>query len=247
MADRAAELARLKAAVVSTLTTATAEQEQAPFARVCQACVEVLPVDGASISLMTGEQHRETLYASDEVIDTIEELQFTLGEGPCFQAFHTGRPVLVPDLQEASTTAWPVFASSIGAHPVRAVYAFPVGIGAIRVGALDMYRREPGLLDVDDLATALQFVDVAAMALLWLRGAVAAAGPATMDWPDLPGRSGHWQVHQATGMVKVQLGIDIEEAFARLRAHAFATDQLVNDVAREVVSGRMRFDLDGRP
>jgi ANTAR domain/GAF domain len=235
--ERSTEIARLQAAVAAAAADGGRRRE--PFALVCHACVELLSVDGASISLMTGEQHRETLFATDPVIDLIEELQFTLGEGPCFQAFHTGRPVLVPDLSPWAGAAWPVFASAIADQPVQAVFAFPIGVGAIRVGVLDMYRREPGLLEVEQLVGALQVVDVALAALLWLRGGGAVSGT-DLEWPP-PGGS-RWEVHQATGMVMVQLGVSVEEAFVRLRAHAFAAGRLITEVAQEVVEGRLRLD-----
>ncbi|WP_424187086.1 GAF domain-containing protein [Actinokineospora sp. G85] len=114
--------------------------------RVCRACVDLLPVDGVSVSAMTGVASRERLYASDPVADRIEALQFSLGEGPCFQAFNTQRPVFAPDVRATGAAAWPVFAAEIVTEQVGAVFAFPLVSGAISIGALDMYRRAPGWL-----------------------------------------------------------------------------------------------------
>jgi hypothetical protein len=91
-------------------------------------------VDGASVSLMTTTDDRQVVYASDAVIEHVEALQFSLGEGPCFEAFQTRRPVLVPDLATAAAPAWPLFAAELAGHPVRAIFAFPLQFGAIRIG-----------------------------------------------------------------------------------------------------------------
>lgn len=128
-----------------------------PLVRVCRACVALLPVDGASTSVISGTRHPETLFASDEVMARVESVQFTLGEGPCFEAFTTRRPVLVPDLRRALAERWPTFASEIADQPIGAIFASPIQSGAITIGAMDMYRRDAGLLTTAELATALRW------------------------------------------------------------------------------------------
>jgi AmiR/NasT family two-component response regulator len=113
------------------------------------------------------------------------------------------------------------------------VFAFPLRIGAISVGALDMYRSRPGALEDDELAAALLGAEAAAVALLGLRtsldGGLADTGGLQA------------QVHQACGMVMVQLGVTIEQAFVLLRARAFSTGRPLQDVAVDVVERRLRF------
>lgn len=226
---------------VSALQTAviTALNDRAdtldPLKRICRACTQLLPVDGASVSLMTGAQHRETLYASDPVIERIEALQFTLGEGPCFEAFHTDRPVLVPDLAEASTGAWPVFAAQVAEEHVAAIFAFPLHSGAARFGAIDMYRRTAGWLRPAELSTALQVADIATTALL---GPDATGGVPDEGWfTALP--ANREAVHQATGMLIAEFGIAPEQALARLRGYAFVSGRLVDDVAADLVTRQL--------
>ncbi|MDG3016460.1 GAF and ANTAR domain-containing protein [Speluncibacter jeojiensis] len=215
----------------------------APVARVCRACVEVLPVDGASISAVTGKNGPETLYASDAVSDRLASLQFPLGEGPCVEAFTAGRAVIISDLARASTAAWPVFASELAGLEVGAVFAFPIRSGAIDIGTLQMYRSRAGALTEADLALALRVVDIAAVALLALH-----PGPGRQvegEWLAALPRDGI-AVHQATGMLIHQLKIPAKEALARLRAHAFATGRSVDDIARDVLAGRSTLpDPDG--
>jgi len=205
------------------------------LARMIRACVDVLPVDGASISVMSGPRERETLYASDEIAAKIEDVQFSLGEGPCFEAFSTRRPVLVPDLPQASAVEWPVFATAIATLPIGAIFAFPLQTGAIGIGAVDLYRRQPGWLSGDELAVALEVVDLVTAVLLGLL--LGEAGDADGFRGVLsPGRE---QVHQATGMLIAALGVSAEEALARLRGYAFVTGRSLDDVAKDMVSRKL--------
>lgn len=209
--------------------------------RLCRVCAEAIGVDGAGLSLMTDQLHRETIGASDDVAARIEELQLTLGEGPCIDAFTTGQPVLAPDLDERiAVTRWPGFTPGAVEAGARAVFGFPLGLGAARVGALDLYRGAPGELAEDEITDALLLAELATADIL---GAptIPLEDPAT-DWgaEDLRGR--HAIVHQATGMLMIQLDVTIEEAFVRLRAYAFANDRRLPDVAADVVARRLRIE-----
>lgn len=211
-----------------------------PLVRVCRACVALLPVDGASVSVISGTQHRETLYASDEVMVRLESVQFTLGEGPCFEAFTHRRPVLVPDLAHATAQAWPAFAAEIADQPVAAVFAFPLQSGAISIGAMDLYRREPGLLSTADLATALRVTDLITVALI---GVATDGQGSDLDMERLaPLRRDRAEVHQATGVLISHLGVPAEQALARLRGYAFGTGRLVEEVARDIVARQLAPD-----
>lgn len=232
--------ARTRAVVLAALRDQPADGGM--LARICDAGVGLLHVDGASVSVMSLTEQREVLYASDAVVARIETLQFSLGEGPCFEAFHTHRPVLVPDLAAASTLAWPVFAEELIDQPVGAIFAFPLQSGAISIGALDLYRRAPGWLSPDELAIALEVVDLATVALLGLELDTADGG----DWLSLS--QGREQVHQATGMLIAALGVPADQALARLRAYAFGAGRMVDDVARDIVARRVSpADLDNGP
>jgi hypothetical protein len=208
--------------------------------RICELCVELLGVTGAGISMVTAAGNRGVVCATDDVSARIEELQFTLGEGPCMDATQFGGPVLVPDLEERGDLAverWPAFLEGAVDAGVRAVFAFPLRIGAINVGALDLYRLSPGDLLPSQLSGALTASDTAAVAIL-----EADAGTATGFVDDLDARSAYrLEVHQATGMVSEQLAVRIEEAFVLLRARAFASGRPVAEVAGDVVARRITF------
>jgi hypothetical protein len=209
--------------------------------RICQLCVDMLGVSGAGITMVGGDAgHRAVVSSTDAIAARIEDLQITLGEGPCIDAAGSGRPVLVADISEPGDVLierWPAFMSAVADEGVRAVFAFPLRIGAIGLGAMDMYRTDPGPLTDDQLAGALLAADAAALSLLDLR-------PKGRDDSYLdprPGPSHQPQVHQATGMIKVQLGVSVDNAFLMLRARAFTTSRPLHEVATDVVERRLRF------
>jgi hypothetical protein len=205
----------------------------------CRQSLEPVGVDGGGVALVTVRGHRATVCATDEVAALIEEAQFTLGEGPCVDASSARSPVLVGDLTDRSHGVqgrWPGFLEAAAGAGVRAVFAFPLRIGAIALGAMDLYRGSPGPLASGQLRAALLTADATALLLLDL---------ATEGGHPLGGQDRHtafrFRVHNAAGMVKVQLGTSIENALAHLRAVAFSQDRSVDDVAEDVIEGRLRF------
>jgi GAF domain-containing protein len=210
--------------------------------RVCRACVVGLDVDGAAISLLTASSARETLCATDATAELLEDLQFSLGEGACMEAALTGRPVLVPDLHHSTEVGhWPVFAAAVlEQSDVGALFAVPLQWGTINLGVLDLYRTAPGSLSGAQLRDAISAADMAALMFLGMR-----TDPGDGAWLDhsLHGRA---EIHQATGMVLVQLGVSATDALARMRAYAFVEQRLLGDVAHDVVSRRLHFTPDTR-
>jgi hypothetical protein len=207
---------------------------------ICQACVAGLDVDGAAISLLTASRLRETLWASDATAELLEDLQFSLGEGPCIEAAETGRPVHVPDVSDtAQTSRWPIYAAAVVEQAgIGAVFTLPLQWGAINVGVLDLYRRAPGSLSDEQSRDASSAADTAALMLLGLRSDPGDESAWDRSW------SSRAEIHQATGMIVAQLGVSAADAFARLRAHAFAEQRLLADVARDVVARRLHFNKD---
>jgi hypothetical protein len=208
--------------------------------RIAELCVRTLDATGAGISLVSDAGHRGVVCATDDVSRRIEDLQIALGEGPCIDTIRTGAPVLVVDLHDrgdVATWRWPTFMAAAADAGVRAVFAFPLRIGAIGLGALDMYRSRPGPLNDDDLTAALLGAEAAAVALLGLE---TSSDGALADGADT-GTGYQAQVHQASGMVMMQLGVPIEQAFLLLRARAFSAGRPLNDVAADVVERRLRF------
>jgi hypothetical protein len=198
-----------------------------------ESCCRAIGLDGAGVSIVSSDGTREPLFATDEVATVIERLQLTLGEGPCVDSSTSGTPVLVADLtdpRDGVASRWPVFRSEATTTGARAVFAFPIRIGAIWLGAVDFYRQTPGPLSQPELSAALSSVDEVGLALL--------EAPSRYGDPDTA--TTNMIVHQAAGMVMSQLDSSIEEAMVRLRATAFAEGMSINDLAADVVNGRRR-------
>jgi hypothetical protein len=197
-------------------------------------CVRSLPVTGVGVALMTDEGPAGIVAATDGAARELEELQFTLGEGPCVDASQTGRPVLQPDLAATGPLRWPAFAGGALQAGVRALFALPLRVGAIRVGVLDLYRDRAGPLSTDELTEALSFADAATLVLLDAQAGATVLVPV----PVLDDRA---EVHQATGVVSVQAAVGLAEALLLLRARAFADQQPLGELARDVLSGMVDF------
>jgi ANTAR domain-containing protein len=212
-------------------------------AAVGRAAARWLGVDGASVTAISDLIAREPLFASDPLSARLEELHFTTGEGPAAGDFRLGSPVLISDL-ESLTARWPGFVSAAVAAGARAMFALPLQAGAIRVGVLTLYRAKPGPLAPEALADGLVLADVALQLLL-----DAAAGVSSLpENQPLAGLSdSRAEVYQAIGMVSVQLDVGLEDAFVRLRGHAFATSRALADVADDVVTRILRFSPDPSP
>jgi hypothetical protein len=224
---------------------AAAHDGDAPvsMAALCRTAVLRLGVDGASVTAVSGPVAREPVCASDEVSARLEEFQFTMGEGPGADEFRLGSPMLIPELDSVAGR-WPGFVPAAVAAGARAMFSFPLQAGAIQVGVLSLYRARPGPLGPEDLADALVFADIALQLLLDASAGIAGS----RGYQPLDGVLGaRVEVHQATGMISVQLGVSLEEAFVRLRAHAFASDAALSDVAGEVVGRRLRFGPGAAP
>ncbi|GAA0392997.1 GAF domain-containing protein [Acrocarpospora corrugata] len=210
---------------------------------VCRAVRAAVGVDGAALSLSTGMDSQSLVYATDEVARRVAELHFSLGEGPAVEAWTFGGASLAPDLDSATASArWPWFAPAAVQAGACAVFAFPLQAGAIRLGTLDLYQAKPGPLSAEQLADALTFA--AASLGVMLHAAHPAAGPPEDVRPFDAMEEPRAEVYQAIGMIAVQLGVGLAEAFVRLRAHAFAEGVGVDQIARLVVGRNLRFDPD---
>ena len=206
--------------------------------RICMVCTDALEMDGAGLSLLTTV--RRPVGSSDEVSAAIERLQIETEEGPCFDALQTRSPVLQPDLRSREAALrWPRFAPEAVRLGVRSIFGFPIVADRCAIGALDVYSREPRALTDVNVVDALILADMAAIT-------VASGEPTAtslmvdtepeQDWvhPSI--------VHQASGMTSVQLGIGVDDALLRLRAHAFALDRRLADVAADIVARRLRLE-----
>jgi len=213
-----------------------------PAARMCGACVEILEVSGAGVTIMSGT-NSGPVCSSDERMRRLEDLQFSLGEGPCRDAYNIGLPIIEPDLELPVPGRWPHYTLAALQIGARGVFAFPLTIGAARVGVLTLYQDMPGPLSVGQTADSLVVADVIARTMV----SIQSGSELPLLAVELSDQHAHRaEVHQASGMTSVQLGINAAEALLRMRAHAYVTGQSVGSVAEQIVARTLRLG-DDRP
>lgn len=212
----------------------------APAARLCTACVEMLGVSGAGVTIMSGA-NSGPVCSSDERMSRLEDLQFSLGEGPGRDAYESGEPVAEPDLEHGLAERWPQYTPSALEMGARGIFAFPLNVGRKRIGVLTVYQDTAGDLTVDQTNDSLVVADVLAQTM----ASIQSQSKPPLLAAELSDTSAHRaEVHQASGMASIQLGIRVEDALARIRAHAYATNQSVAAVAQQVVARTLRLSDD---
>jgi hypothetical protein len=209
--------------------------------RLCLACVDLLGVDGAAVSVIHDGATHGTFGSSGDLSRHLDELQFTFGEGPCLDAVLEGQPVMAPDLRDRDENRWPTFAGAAMERGVHAVFALPVSLARSRVGALDLFRRKGGQLTAEALAGGLLAARLAAQPLADHMVAAAGSGNGPAGWDGLD----RVEVYQATGMIMACWQLTPAAAVARLRAHAFALGITASALAWAVVERRLVLSPDG--
>ncbi|MCU1417356.1 MAG: hypothetical protein JWP32_1530 [Schumannella sp.] len=202
-----------------------------------QPFVDVFPVSGAAVSTVGAVMGSETLAASDELAARLDELQFDLTEGPCWEAISGRRPVLEPAMSERPRREWPAFAAAASDYGVSSIFAFPLLVGALPIGAVDLYSIPPVSLTTEQCRQAMVMSDIIGRHVL--RRAIE-----TGSLPDAepePGAFSRRVIHQATGVVIAQLRVAPDDALLIIQGHAFATGHPMKDVARAIVDGDLAF------
>jgi hypothetical protein len=209
-----------------------------PEVRLCAAASKLLGTAAVAVSLgASGDLSTsglQTICATAGGRDG-EARQFDLGEGPSYTAHRTGWPVQVPDLEHDDT--WPAFAAAAATLGFRAVFAFPLRSGSVGLGALTLYQHVAGELTSEQYADALM---VARFALNLLTSLQAGRPSDELDEVFTDTLSNSVEVHQASGVVAVQLGISVGAALAVLRAHAFTASCSLPEVATQVIGHRLQ-------
>jgi hypothetical protein len=226
---------------------ATAQPGLPAANRLCVACVDLLGVDGAAISVVYDGSSHGTFGANSDDSRRLDEYQFTFGEGPCLDATATRRAVLAPDLDSPHEKRWPGFTGAVLGEGIRAVFALPILITSASMGALDLFRHNAGPLSAEHLAGGMLAAELASLPLLDLIAGSVSDGSVAGDADDGWGRLAdidRVEVHQATGMLISQLDVDAAEALVRLRAHAIATGQTASQVAWAIIERRLELDRD---
>jgi len=202
----------------------------------CRPFLEMFPVSGAAVSTVGQLLGSETVSASDATAARVDELQFDLGEGPCWEAMKLGRPVLEPDLRSHPSAAWPAFSAAIQKEDVGSLFAFPLVVGTLRVGAVDLYAVDP--VSLTPVQAQQAGTMAAAVGKHVLRRALNTIGG---EYEDTGNAFSRRVVHQATGMVLAQLRVPGDDALLIIQGQAFATGKTMMEIAEEIVERRLSF------
>jgi hypothetical protein len=205
---------------------------------ICELCVSEVAVTGARVRVLgptSVDGGGAMVVASDALGARLEDLATTTGLGPSVDAYELGRPVLVPDLNRDGVR-WPGYTADAIATGAVAVFAFPLQVGAVRLGVLELHRSGAGSLTPDQLRDALLLADAATDTIFHDLHAIA-----PMTLPGLVDIQA--EVHQATGMVAVDLQVSLSDALLRIRGHAFAHHMTLAQVARDIIDRRLRLDI----
>jgi hypothetical protein len=218
----------------------------ASLRQVCAEAERALGASGVGLSVMTADGIHGMATASDPTTARIEELQFTFGEGPCIDAFAASHPVLMSELSGAALRRWPMYTPAVTEAGIRAVFAFPLQVGAARLGVLDVFRSRAGPLSRVELGEAFVLADRAVRVLLDGQERTTAAFDGADGLDPLDEAFDHGaELFQAQGMVMVQLGVPIAEALVRIRAYAYAESRPLSEVVADIVARRLRLDRNG--
>lgn len=209
-----------------------------PARAMCRAAITALAVSGTSLMVMH-DGVLSPLGWSNDVAQRLGALQQALGEGPSLDAYRTGHAVSEPLLAAPRLVRWVAFTPAALVEGAAALFAFPLRLGGVRLGALTLHQTRPGELSPRQYGDAQAVAELAVTAILGTQAGLPKGG-LSPDMEELVTYSA--PVHQASGMVSVQLGISVGEAGVRLRAHAFAADRPLAEVAADIVARRLRLD-----
>lgn len=203
----------------------------------CSPFLRPTAASGAVISTLGDPLGIQTLGATDEIAARIDEIQIDLGEGPCWEALRLRRPVMTANLHRDEDVSWPAARAALRDLDIAGLYAFPLVVGGIGVGSVDLYARTEGSLSERQVRGVTVLASIAARQVL--RRALEHIEDGAQGVTDGP--YSRREMHQASGMIAAQLSIDVDDALVLLRGHAYAAGRSVLDVATDVVERRLDF------
>lgn len=208
---------------------------QGQISELARPFLHFLPVSGASVSTFGSFLPTESISVTDARAGRVDEIQFDLGEGPCWEALIKRQPVLEPDLSARSSASWPTFLHAIRDEQIGAIFAFPLLFGPLEIGAVDLYSVEPVSLTAEQQKQTLALSEIVSRILL--RHAISGDDLSGSEMSTFSRRL----IHQATGMVLAQIGTTAEDAHLIIQARAYSENRPMREVAQDVIDRRVRF------
>jgi GAF domain-containing protein len=198
-------------------------------------CVDLLDCAEAGLLLADATGALRVMASSSERSDTLDLLQSQNEEGPCFECFHRGQPILSENL-DADAARWRQFTPAALREGFRSVQAIPMRVRGTTIGALNLFRADTGRLDASDLLLAQGMADIAAIALLQERSVREAHRVVQQLEHALTSRI---VIEQAKGIVAERAQVSTDTAFVRLRSYARAHNLRLSEVVRKITEGRL--------
>ncbi len=209
----------------------------------CSVAREITGLSGAGISITSKVGMQEQLCASNGVAQRLMDLEITLKEGPGYDASQSGTGNEASDLMGDEGQRWTFYSPEAVKLGARAVFGFPIHIGAVVFGALSLYRDSTGPLSEEQSSSAYLMASVIGRAVLVMQAGVPLGAIAN----ELQGQSSlDFSVHQASGMLSVQAKLSVKDALIMFRAHAFAVGISPSELAHRIIDRRTRFDFQSR-
>ncbi|HMJ74565.1 MAG TPA: GAF and ANTAR domain-containing protein [Iamia sp.] len=197
-------------------------------------CVEILDVAATGIMLASSTGGGLRVMASSSApTRALEVFEAQVDEGPCPECYRTGALVVHEDLA-ADRDRWPTFTPRALEAGFRSAHAVPMRLRGTVIGALNLFRTEPGRLAEADIVVAQALADIATVAVLQHRGATEAH---VLNQQLTHALDSRVTIEQAKGVLAEQAGIPVDAAFEVLRAHARRHNRKLVTLAEEVVAG----------
>lgn len=197
--------------------------------------VELLDVDAAGIMLADQRGGLRVMASSAEEARLLELYELQKNEGPCLDCYRSGRPVVRDDLA-AMRSSWPAFTEQLRGLGFQSAQALPMRLRTETIGALNLFRVEPGQLGQVDLRIGQAMADVATVGLIQERAIAAGEVLAAQLQTALTSRV---QLEQAKGVLAQRTGLPMDQAFQLMRDYARSRNQKLSDVAAQIIEGAL--------
>jgi GAF domain-containing protein len=198
-------------------------------------CVEVLGVSAAGVMLAAPDGELRLAASSSERMRVLELYELQAQEGPCLDAFRTGEPV-DHEILRPGAGRWPTFATTALQTGFQSVLALPIRLRDITIGALNLFEIDQTPLDAATVVVARAFADLAAISILQHR---AASEAQVLNEQLSHALTSRISIEQAKGVIAERAGIELAEAFSRLRRYARNNNRRLTDVAHAAIDGTL--------
>jgi GAF domain-containing protein len=198
-------------------------------------CVSLLDVSAAGVMLAAPGGGLGLVASSSEAMRLLELFELQAEEGPCLDAFHSGEPVEQENLQ-AGSGRWPLFSAAAVEAGFQSAFALPLRLREVTLGALNLLSVTRTPIRQPDLIVARAFADLATLSILQHRASTEAQRLNEQLSAALTSRI---VIEQAKGVISERAGVDLAEAFGRMRGYARHHNRRLTDVAQAAVDGTL--------